>query len=188
MSMGWRNVFQCSWGRSAQFLQWTRVNGCPWNEHICSSAAEGGHLNILQWARVNGCPWDEHTCCYAAENGHLNILQWARANGCPWDERTSSVASLCQHLDILRWARENGCPWLIERQIFSLVLNTATNINSWWMPYTILEESCPSKHLTTDYRRDRLKLLTTNLFHHRTNSCYCLLIIAIIGMFIQRNW
>ncbi len=32
------------------------------------------------------CPWDEYVCSEAAENGHLEILQWLRAQDppCPW--------------------------------------------------------------------------------------------------------
>ena len=64
-------------------LQWARANGCAWDADTCSSAAEGGHLEVLQWARANGCEWNAITCKSAAEGGHLEVLQWARANGCP---------------------------------------------------------------------------------------------------------
>jgi hypothetical protein len=37
-------------------------------------AAQGGHLEVLQWSRANGCPWDEWTCIKAAEGGHLEVL------------------------------------------------------------------------------------------------------------------
>jgi len=30
---------------------------------------------VLQWARANGCPWDEDTCTSAAQGGHLEVLQ-----------------------------------------------------------------------------------------------------------------
>ena len=60
-------------------LQWLRAHGCPWNEMTCSSAAQGGHLEMLQWLRANGCPWDRSTRFVA--RGY--ILEWAVANGVP---------------------------------------------------------------------------------------------------------
>jgi hypothetical protein len=39
-------------------LKWARENDCPWYKDTCSSAAEGGQLDVLKWARENACPWD----------------------------------------------------------------------------------------------------------------------------------
>ncbi|CAM9537600.1 unnamed protein product, partial [Ectocarpus fasciculatus] len=74
-----------------------------------------GHLEVLQWTRNNGCPWDETTCEYAARNGHLEVLQWAHNTGCPWDEATCSKAALNGHVEVLLWARKNGCPWSSDK-------------------------------------------------------------------------
>jgi hypothetical protein len=49
-----------------EVLQWLRAHDCPWHEHICAYAAEGGHLEVLQWAREHECPWNEETCQHAA--------------------------------------------------------------------------------------------------------------------------
>jgi hypothetical protein len=66
-------------------LQWARANGCPWNEQVCTYAAQGGHLEVLQWARTNGSPWNDATCYWAAQSGHLEVLKWVIANGCPYN-------------------------------------------------------------------------------------------------------
>jgi len=50
-----------------------------------------------------------------------------------------------------------------------------------------LDKSCRSKHLTTEYDRNRRKLLTTDLCHHRTIYCYCIFIAAVIKYFDQGN-
>ena len=31
-------------------LQWLHLNGCRWNQVMCSFAAKMGHLAVLQWA------------------------------------------------------------------------------------------------------------------------------------------
>ena len=54
------------------------------SKRTCSSAAEGGHLEVLKWLRSQGCPWDESACAYAAEGGHLDVLEWAIDTGCPY--------------------------------------------------------------------------------------------------------
>ena len=97
-------------GGHLEVLQWARANDCPWDGWTCAYAASGGHLEVLQWARENGCPWNRWTCAYAAFGGHLEVLQWARANDCPWDEWTCYDAAEGGHLEVLQWARENGCP------------------------------------------------------------------------------
>jgi hypothetical protein len=33
-------------------LKWARENGCPWDENVCTDAAQYGHLDILKWAGV----------------------------------------------------------------------------------------------------------------------------------------
>jgi hypothetical protein len=91
----------------APVLQWLHLNGRPWDEYTCASAAHCGHLAVLQWARANGCPWDAETCSAAADGGHLSVMRWARANGCPWDATTCSEAARSGHLAVLQWARAN---------------------------------------------------------------------------------
>ena len=58
-----------------------RENDAPWNERVCSRAAENGYFELLEWLRVNGAPWDEEVCTHAARRGDLELLKWARANG-----------------------------------------------------------------------------------------------------------
>ena len=59
-----------------------------WDEDICWSAAQGGHLDVLNWAREHGCPWGMDLCAEAADHGHFHVLKWAREMGCPWDGET----------------------------------------------------------------------------------------------------
>jgi hypothetical protein len=92
-------------------LRWARENGCPFDEDICTYAAQNGHLEVLKWLRENNCPWNEYTCANAACNGYLEILKWLRENKCPWDESTIAFAVCNRQLEVLKWARANGCPW-----------------------------------------------------------------------------
>ena len=73
---------------SVERLAWAKARGCPWDENVCSAAAEGGHLQVLKWAWERSCPWDKRVCFLAAWSGHLEVLQWAREQGCDWDEAT----------------------------------------------------------------------------------------------------
>lgn len=117
-------------------LVWARLQGCPWDQHTCAGAAEGGQLDVFKWLREQvthvlkwpswddlrliisafplvrqGCPWSEDTCRAAAEGGQLHVLQWAIDNGCPVDSSTAVGAAVRGHLDVLQWAISNGCPW-----------------------------------------------------------------------------
>jgi hypothetical protein len=96
---------------SVKFIQWAIQNGCPWDTHNCSRAAEEGHLDVLKLLRQNGAPWNEDTCAAAAYKGYLHVLKWLRENGCPWDWRTCSYAAEAGHIEVLKWCRKNGCPW-----------------------------------------------------------------------------
>ena len=92
-------------------LKYAHDNGCPWDKYTCSNAAGNGHLDCLEYAYKNGCPWDKYTCYFAARNGHLECLKYAHENGCPWDKHTCYFAALNNHLDCLKYVHENGCPW-----------------------------------------------------------------------------
>jgi len=50
-------------------LTWARENGCPWDGHICSNAARGGHFEVLKWAKANGCRVNPVECKKAADEG-----------------------------------------------------------------------------------------------------------------------
>ena len=65
-------------------LKYLFENGCPWDDEICSSAAETGHLDVLKYAHENGYPLDE-TCASAAyEYGPWpHIMEYLRENDCP---------------------------------------------------------------------------------------------------------
>jgi len=39
-------------------LKWARENGCPWDDRVCSRAAQGGYLEVVKWAREQGCEWN----------------------------------------------------------------------------------------------------------------------------------
>ena len=67
----------------------------------------GGHLDVIKWARANDCPWDEDICSLAAQRGHLDVLKWARANGCPRvEEHWHEIAMRCGHVHILEWMEQ----------------------------------------------------------------------------------
>src|SRR5579871_866081 len=52
-----------------ELLKWIGYNKLLSNGKIIgSNAAIGGHLEILKWLKENGCPWDEDICSTAAEN------------------------------------------------------------------------------------------------------------------------
>ena len=108
------------WGRLG-VLQWLLVEGYDiWNEDICWSAAQGGHLHVLKWAREHGCPWGIDLCAEAADNGHLDVLEWARAHGCPWDGETRRYAQSYSQMnqgapELLAWVISHECPVEITR-------------------------------------------------------------------------
>jgi hypothetical protein len=77
-------------------LQYLHVNGCPWSEWTCSSAAWDIHLECLKYLHENGCPWDKWTCRAAAENGHLECLKYLHDKGCPESENYE----LCKYEDL----------------------------------------------------------------------------------------
>jgi hypothetical protein len=52
-------------GLRAQGFAWEPCEGD--GEDPCSSAAEGGHLQVLQWAHADGCPWNGRACANAAQ-------------------------------------------------------------------------------------------------------------------------
>ena len=64
-----------------EILKWLRSQDppCPWDEHTCTLAAEGGHLEVLKWLRREGCPWDMSTWRLAAQS----TREWLQENGYP---------------------------------------------------------------------------------------------------------
>lgn len=56
------------------------VDGCPWKESVCASAAEGGHLEVLKY-----CPWNEETYRRVVGEEQDEVANWTRQNGCPID-------------------------------------------------------------------------------------------------------
>ena len=68
-------------------------NGCPWDSHACSSAAQKGYLLVLQYLHENGCPWDWTTCLHAAQRKHWDCLQYLVDNKCPeWEHYAEKYA------------------------------------------------------------------------------------------------
>jgi hypothetical protein len=125
-------------------LEWLRKTGHPLDVGaVCRAATKGGHLEAFRWVMgQEGCRWDEGICASVAEEGHMHILKWARDNGYGWYLSASARAakarrfevlrwasdvwptswggtstSICNaaaqggHIEILRWARGKGCPW-----------------------------------------------------------------------------
>ena len=81
------------------------------SKRTCSSAAQGGHLEVLKWLRSQGCPWDVRACWRAAKGGHLETLKWLRSEGCPLHANACAGAARGGHLEVLKWLRSEGCPW-----------------------------------------------------------------------------
>ena len=46
-------------------LRYAHERGCPWYSDTCSSAAEGGYLEVLRYAHEHGCPWDWRAAPYS---------------------------------------------------------------------------------------------------------------------------
>lgn len=74
-------------------------NGCPSDEHLCSSAVMANQLDCLKCLHENGCPWSKWTCRNAAVNKRLSCLQYLYDNGCPWDESVVLVSGNSGILD-----------------------------------------------------------------------------------------
>ena len=101
-----------------EILQYAHEEGCPWDEAVCSAAAEKGHLDILRYAHSQGCPWDGEACTTAAIEGHLEILQWCVAKGCPWDpeecrEAVEETLEFQRASEIIAWI-DSHCDSLKE--------------------------------------------------------------------------
>ncbi|CAB9524341.1 ankyrin repeat protein (Partial), partial [Seminavis robusta] len=107
---------------SLECLKYAHENGCPWDSHTCSFAAETGQLECLKYARGRGCPWDAWTCFYAAEGGHLDVLKWAVENGCPLEGEfvlsSKVAASKKGHLDCLKFFQEQEGDTFLHEDLF----------------------------------------------------------------------
>ena len=106
----------CSWaarGGHLEVLKWLRAKGCPCGTLTSCWAAQGGRLEVMKWLRAKGCPWGTWASSRAAKGGHLVVLQWMRAQDppCPWNSDVCYYAASKGHLEVLRWARSQGCPW-----------------------------------------------------------------------------
>ena len=127
-------------------LKYCRVNGCPWNEETCKTAAEYGHFDIFQWAHENGCPWHEATCEFAAKHGHLDILKYARANGCPWDGEVIFEAAKYGHLNVVQWAYENKCPIYLMDTCRIAAANNHYHVLQWLCQHVSNHYDSPINH------------------------------------------
>jgi len=47
------------------------------HEQACAYAAWKGQMEALRWLRDGGCPWDDGVCSAAAEGGHEDVLWYA---------------------------------------------------------------------------------------------------------------
>ncbi len=59
---------------------------CP-TKTICELSAKAGHLHLFQWSRSNGCPWNEDICCNAVFNGYLQVHKWSLEIGAPTNKK-----------------------------------------------------------------------------------------------------
>ena len=59
--------------------QWLRTQGCQWNMHTTTVAAQEGHWATLQWLRSQqrACPWQKWLCRDVAQSaGHSEMCAW----------------------------------------------------------------------------------------------------------------
>ena len=139
---------------SVERLAWAHATECPWEELVCSYAAEVGHLEVLKWARQQDCPWDSMTCSDAAYNGHLEVLKWAREQGCEWDDETGHNAAEGGHLEVMKWAHENGCQWS------EVTCLQAARKGHWHVLQYLREHHCPWDSKTCSYAAESGQLGT----------------------------
>ena len=98
-----------------------RHHGGPFDLHVITNAAYGGHLPCLKYAHEHGAPLNFHVAVPAANNGHLECLKYCHENGVPWDAMITYAAANSGNLECLRYAIENGSPWTLT-MLFNLQL------------------------------------------------------------------
>jgi hypothetical protein len=77
---------------NVQMLQWLSEQGIVFNERTIGSAASCGHIAACEYLRfTEQCPWNTHVCMSAAEANHLDVLVWLREHGCPCDDQPVSL-------------------------------------------------------------------------------------------------
>ena len=98
-----------------------------WDAHVCSMAAEHGHLDILIFLHEHGCLWDEQTFTKAVKGGYLDIVKYldkyvrrikdsadnihASVDIYSWNEDIYDHAIDHGHFEIVKFLYENGYPW-----------------------------------------------------------------------------
>jgi hypothetical protein len=93
-------------------LQWLLdEQQCPQPGDICNLAALARTTDMLRWLKQRGCVFTADTCTSATESGYAaSILQYLHAEGVPFDFRTMVTAINYQELPLLQWLYECGCP------------------------------------------------------------------------------
>jgi len=122
----------CKVARAGQLesLKWiVRTRRVYWKNipNACSSAAEGGHLDVLTWLkRDQKCPWDECTWFSAESAGHVHILEFLRKNNMATNSKvkhflgTSAIEK--DHVSVVFWITHN---FVISREKLIKWLETA---------------------------------------------------------------
>jgi hypothetical protein len=104
--------------------------GAPkeWISSTCAVTAHEGHLTCLEYLHKHGCPVDEQVSCSAAEGGQLECLKFAMKHTKPVYEILESAARN-GHLDCLRYAYEHGCP--LEEGLLNAAVESKTDLSIW---------------------------------------------------------
>eukprot|EP00953_Heterococcus_sp_UTEX-ZZ885_P002547 1886-Heterococcus_DN1.PRE.2 len=134
-------MHRCALCNKLAVMQFLHAQGCPWDESVCTAAAERGCFEMLRWAREHGCEWEhQHILQAAASSGNIEMTAWVksqpnvglgpqamysaaanghtamcaylRAEGSPWHKLACCAAAEGAHCDTLRWLHEHGCPWI----------------------------------------------------------------------------
>lgn len=80
-----------------------------YEDHICSSAADNGKLEMLKFLRSLDppCGWSHRTVTSAAIGGHLKVLEWllTQEPPCPWGLISTEILATKGYLHMLTFLK-----------------------------------------------------------------------------------
>ncbi|GLI68745.1 hypothetical protein VaNZ11_013236 [Volvox africanus] len=109
-------------------------------EHLATTAASRGHLEMLQLLHCHECPMDMEALRGAARGGFLDVVRWLVDEPgvyTPLDAVLMENAAYSPSLELLMWLRSRGCPW------DAAVLNAAASTGRMDKVKWLIEEGCP---------------------------------------------
>ncbi|GFH53316.1 hypothetical protein CTEN210_09792 [Chaetoceros tenuissimus] len=101
---------------SLKVLKWLHEHNFPWEDRVCTMAAEKGNLKALKYLRSNNCPWNVNCLINAVRNHHYEMVKYCLENGCPMDDSVICRYAIddADHdrvLKMLKLLREFSVPW-----------------------------------------------------------------------------